>query len=398
MTFRLDPSARRWAGFIWLLLALAFLRVGASRAPSADEAWKEAQAASGTGPGDLKGKSRREQIEAYDAREERIRRSYLAFYENHPEDDRRWDAALLLLRHTPRAIKEWTAAGEPVRDEELAAAWKAKQAEIETALTTAFPRLPKRIQERFEARPLFDEIGGLFTKLENKETVDWASLRRRVDDHLAKYPDEGAIVGVVSRYMGMFERDHTAIEATAEWRALTVNPLVRQNDMIAKKLEVIERETGKPMDLAFTAADGREVDLAKLRGKVVLIDFWATWCGPCIAELPNVKKVYAEFRDRGFEVIGISLENADLKPTDTPAQTAAKHAAARKKLLDFCAANDLPWPQHYDGKYWNNEISRGRFNIHSVPATFLLDREGVVAAVNVRGPQLETEVKRLFGL
>jgi thiol-disulfide isomerase/thioredoxin len=198
--------------------------------------------------------------------------------------------------------------------------------------------------------------------------------------------------------MGMYERDHTAGQTVAEWRALTVNPVVRENEMIAKRLEVIERETGKPMDLKFTAVDGREVDLAKLRGKVVLIDFWATWCGPCIAELPNVKKVYAAYQDKGFEVIGISLENANLKPDDTPEQTAAKHAAARKKLMDFTAANHVPWPQHYDGKYWNNEISRGRFNINAVPATFLLDQNGVVAVVNVRGPQLETEVRRLLKL
>jgi len=394
-----QPSFLR-AGVIASLSLLAAFAFTPARAatPAADLAWQEIQAASGAGVGDLKGKSRREQVEAFNAREERIRRANLAFFENHPEDPRRWDAALTLLRHTPRAIKDWTPAGEPIRDEAFAAAWQEKQREIEAAMRAGFASLPPRLQERFDARPIFDEIGGLFQKLEHKEPVDWPGLRARVDAHLARYPDEPAIAGVVSRYMGMFERDHTAEETTAEWRALTVNPLVRQSEMIAKRLEVIERETGKPMDLAFTAADGREVDLAKLRGKVVLLDFWATWCGPCIAELPNVKKVYADYHARGFEVIGISLENANLRPDDTPEQTAAKHAAARKKLLDFCAANELPWPQHYDGKYWNNEISRGRFNIHAVPATFLLDQRGVVAVVNVRGPQLETEVRRLLGL
>jgi len=379
-----------------LLASVVFMK--AEGKASAEQDWAEVQSAAGAGPGDLDRMSRREQIEAFDRREERIRLTNLAFYRNYPADPRRWDAALTLLRHAPRFIKDWTDAGQPVRDEEAAAAWKLTQQEIGSDMTAAYSSLPGRVRERLDARPIFDEIGGLFRKLESGKSVDWAGLRRRVDAHLAKHPTEPGIAGIVSRFMGMFERAHTATETRVAWRALTLNPVVRESEMVAKRLEVIERETGKPMELSFTAADGREVDLTKLRGKVVLIDFWATWCGPCIDELPNVKKVYGDYHARGFEVIGISLENAKLRAGDTPEQIASKHAAARKKLLDFVRERDLPWPQHYDGKYWNNEISRGRFNIDSVPATFLLDQDGVVAAVNIRGPRLDTEVRRLLRL
>jgi thiol-disulfide isomerase/thioredoxin len=364
---------------------------------AADEAWRQAQAASASGLGDTRGKSSQEIAALREARAERIRRAYLSFYENHPDDVRRWDAVLVLLQPGPRFVS-WTADGEAVRDAVAAEAWAATQKELEAAMAAALPGLPARLQERFEARPIFEEIGGLFARLERSEAVDWAALRARVDAHLAKFPDEPAIAGVVSRYMGMFERAHTAQETLAEWRALTVNPVVRGSQMIAKRLEVMERELGRPMQMAFTAADGREVDLEKLRGKVVFIDFWATWCVPCIEELPNVKRVHEAYHDQGFEVIGIALENASLRPDDTPEQTAAKHARARGKLLDFAREHDLPWPQHYDGRYWENEIARGRFNVHSVPSTFLLDKSGVVASVNVRGPQLETEVRRLLGL
>lgn len=381
-----------------LNLGCAFAATLPAEGTVADKAWQAAQAASMAGIGETKGKSRQEVIDAMNEREERIRIVHLAFYEGYPTDPRRWDAGLALLRHTPRFIQGWTPEGEPIRDAEAARLWRLKQKAIEAEMQAAFASLPRRVQERFQSRALFDEIGGLFAKLEAKEPVDWTGLRARVDAHLAAFPDEPAIAGVVSRYMGMFERDHTAAATAAEWRALTVNPVVRTSEMVAKRLEVIERETARPMDLAFVAADGRSVDLAALRGKVVLIDFWATWCGPCIAELPNVKRVYEQFHQKGFEVIGISLENADLKPTDTPEQTEAKHAAARKKLLDFVAKEKLPWPQHYDGKYWNNEISRGRFKIDAVPATFLLDRTGVVAMVNIRGPQLEEAVRRLLTL
>ena len=369
----------------------------------ADQAWEGLRAIMNTGPGEgAKNWSKQKYLQWLEDHEEALRAANLAFYESHPDDMRRWDAAFTLLQRAPRFIKGWSPDVETkqwaaaIIDPDAAARWKAKRAEIEAVVARALPTMTRELQQRFEARPLFVEIAATYPKLERKEPVDWAGLRARLGAHLAKFSDVPGIWGPVSRYLGMFERDHDAVTTAREWREFTVNPLVANADMIKKRLEVIERETSKPMEMKFTAADGREVDLAKLRGKVVLIDFWATWCGPCIAELPNVKRVYQAYHDKGFEVIGIALENAELKAGDTPEQTAAKHAKARKKLLDFAKERDLPWPQYYDGKYWENDISRKRFNINSVPATFLLDKSGMVAGVGVRGPQLEDDVKRLL--
>ena len=88
----------------------------------------------------------------------------------------------------------------------------------------------------------------------------------------------------------------------------------------------------KPLDLKFTAADGHEVDLAQMRGKVVLIDFWATWCGPCVAELPNVLKAYEKLHPKGFEIVGISLDSD------------------RAKLETFIKEKNMTWPQFFDGQ------------------------------------------------
>ena len=110
-----------------------------------------------------------------------------------------------------------------------------------------------------------------------------------------------------------------------------------------------------------------------------------------------MKKVYAAYHEMGFEIIGIRLENGRLLPADTPEQTAAKLAKANKILTDFTAANEMPWPQQFDGKHWKNEIST-RYGIASIPAMFLLDQEGKVVSTNARGQALEADVKRLLKL
>jgi thiol-disulfide isomerase/thioredoxin len=136
-----------------------------------------------------------------------------------------------------------------------------------------------------------------------------------------------------------------------------------------------EKFLGKEMVITGKTVDGKDFDLKNLKGKVVLVDFWATWCGPCVAEMPNMLEAHAKYNKKGFEIIGVSLDRTD------------------DAITKFNEDRKIPWNSI------NIEDSRTlatKYGVNAIPFPVLVDRAGNVVSLRARGPQLDRLLDRLF--
>jgi thiol-disulfide isomerase/thioredoxin len=169
----------------------------------------------------------------------------------------------------------------------------------------------------------------------------------------ADFPETQAAKNI-DKMLGMLEQQKASMKLQAPLKPGVVFPDFNEKDL-----------AGEPLSIA------------KFKGKVVLVDFWATWCGPCRGELPNVVAAYNKYHDKGFEIIGISLDQDE------------------NELQSFIKQNGVVWPQYFDGKGWNSKLGQ-KYGINSIPMTFLLDQEGRIVAKGLRGSALDAELAKLL--
>jgi len=138
---------------------------------------------------------------------------------------------------------------------------------------------------------------------------------------------------------------------------------LKKNILVVRKLRLLEN---KPLAIAAKRTDGKDFTTADWKGKVILVDFWATWCPPCVADLPRMKKAYADYHDKGLEIVGVDND------------------ASAQDVNDFVTKNEMSWPQLFDaasaGPEQLNSITTG-FGISTIPMMFLIDKKGILRTV-----------------
>lgn len=218
------------------------------------------------------------------------------------------------------------------------------------------------------------------------EEAYWQPFYHRLVAHMTRYADQPNLAARATDFLAALKGRSPAV-AASYWKGLLDLPEAQTGDsagILALRQTALEQlealgvaEGTAPVDMAFTALDGRAVDLEDLHGKVVLIDFWATWCKPCVEELPHLKTLYAQYRDLGFEIVGICLDDQ----------------SAKARVGQLLEKQGVTWPQRFEGAGFGSDAYRLLYGINALPTVWLLDKQGRVVDRDARGSRLEPLIR-----
>ncbi len=276
------------------------------------------------------------------------------FYERFPKHERAGEAKDTERRMLSAAVN----LGDASREAALKAAGGSAQG--------AAPKL-EPVQQKLQ-----DAAQAAMKKQAEGLPAMFAEFEKGIRAVQKEFPDRPEIYAALLEVCDGLPPEKALAIAKEVEEAKTEPSLKEQAASLRKKYDRI----GKPLDVTFTATDGTKVSVADMKGKVVLVDFWATWCGPCVREIPNVKKAYDSLHPKGFEIVGISFDED------------------KDKLASFIKTKEMPWPQFFDGKGWQNQFA-GQFGIQSIPAMWLVDKKGNLRDLNAR-EDLVSKIEKLL--
>lgn len=262
-----------------------------------------------------------------------------------------------------------------------------RKSEQETELdyfTRAFFQYADLKDSAYYRTPHFFETVKNFSSTIQQSGINSQQQQTILDTLLSKVPStaphyQPALLAVAFSYIGrdnrLFHRYGTTYAEKYTGKDESIDKFLEQQLPLA--LGPLAEGTLAP-DFSEATPEGKNITLSQLRGKVVLIDFWASWCGPCRRENPNVVKVYAQYKDLGFEILGVSLDSD------------------RQRWLDAIKADNLTWLHVSDLKGWQCAAAK-LYGVSGIPFTVLLDKQGRIIGKNLRGPALEAKLKEVFG-
>ncbi len=326
-----------------------------------------------------------------------IRQTKARFVEGKSRDERvefvRWQQQAICAASEAILARQADAKAKlTAHDERLAALWQLVQIGEPSALNAAVNAaadLPDDAPPKLVHRATFFPLWARWADLNNL-TCDTAAVRLAalsvdVRRELTKGNHDALVVGLATELpIRMSQVDTRHARTVAEQYAGALSKGDAHAQAAARHLQALSKRwtlIGQPLAIEGRLANGRPLDNRSLEGRVVLVEFWATWCQPCIAEFPNLRAMRDKYREAGFEIVAVSLDDD------------------RSQVQQFLRDNELPWPVvcgHSAEETGMSHPLAKKCAVDTVPRSVLVDRGGKVAAVDLRGEQLSCAVERLL--